>query len=110
MKRQIRQDGRPSLTVVGDGPPPPPPDDRRSAQQIALEDGNFGPVDAVVEQYLAELRIGKSHRRARSRPPVKYCPACGHLAVGHGRLCMTVLADTPDRRGIPERCQCTFIQ
>lgn len=110
MKRQIRQDGRPPLTVVGDGPPPPPPDDRRSAQQIALEDGDFGPVDAIVDQYLAELRGQRPHRRTRPRSFVKYCPACGHLAVGHGRLCMTVLAETPDGRGIPDRCQCTFVQ
>src|SRR5580765_4354526 len=112
-KRSIRRTLELPVTIRGDAPSPTPLGP--SAADVAEQTGDYTAFDRVVAEYVAELRLGKKHRRKPGdKPPdaTPRCPECGHELVGsvirgsHGRPCMTVLADTPDRRGIPERCPC----
>lgn len=85
--------------------------DTRSASQLAEETGDFTAFDAVVDRYLDEVGARRRHRRVLPDITPR-CPACDHPLTGsvtpssHGRPCMTVLAETADGRGIPERCPC----
>ena len=93
----------------------PSPVDTRSASEIASETGDYTEFDRVVGQYLAEISGGRRRHRPTNPPGPPKCPECGHVLTGsvrpgsHGRPCMTVVADTADGRGIPDRCRCEWL-
>jgi len=117
VKRSIRQTPETvvRMTYAVDDPSPAPPGP--SASEIASQTGDYTAFDRIVDGYVAELRLGGRHRRIKdgAGDTTPRCPDCGHPLTGsvrpgsHGRPCMTVLADTPGRRGIPERCPCEWL-